>query len=276
MLMRGSAAGVLLWAAGMTVAVAEPPRAEHGEDAVYGYTDDHGSLVHVQTLDDVPPRLRPFARRLDVPNADASLGSLLATKLAPGENPIVYRYVTKSGATRYTNVLESVPAAQRSAATVDLSHVALNSAVGRDLERLLEKEHTRLASSSSCQQLRAAAEVPLWRKIWDDHGPLVVIAVVAALLVFVTPAMLRRVGGREWARALSMAIPALAALGLFAYATFRASQAMSQLKAKAAPCEQGTWNALAQQDRGVVDRLQLLQHMHVQQEALEKIALEGR
>lgn len=275
---RGRApALVLLWAAGVVgIAAAEPPSTGRSEDAVYGYTDDHGRMVHVPSLEDVPPRLRPYARRLDVPSEDSSMRSLLATRVDSGSRPIVYRYLTPTGVTRYTNVLESVPPSQRSAAAVDLSHVALNSEVGRDLSKRLDDEHERLSQSGACRQLRAAAEVSLLRKVWDDHGPLVVIAAVSVLLMFITPAMLRRVGGREWARALSMALSALAALGLFAYATFRGSQAMSQLKAKAAPCEQGTWDALGEQDKGVVNRLQLLQHMRIQQAGLEQIAQEGR
>jgi hypothetical protein len=244
-------------------------------DAVYGYIDDHGRTVHAQSLEDIPPRLRPYARRLDAPSEGSSLVTLLETKLARSTAPVIYRYVTPTGQTRYTNLLASVPAPQRSAAAVDLSRVSLNSDVGRDLDRALDQEHTRLVTSPGCQQLRAAAEKPLWRTIWDDHGPLVVIGAVFCLLILVTPAMLRRVGA-NWAKALSFAIPVLAALGLFSYAAMRGSQALSQLKAKAAPCEPGTWNALAKKDHGVVERVRLLQSMHVQEQALEQIASEGR
>jgi len=71
-------------------------------------------------------------------------------------------------------------------------------------------------------------------------------------------------------------VSVLAALGLFSYATVRGAQAMSQLKAKAAPCEPGSWGQLAQNDPKVLDRVKLLQSMQAQQQALEQIAAEGR
>jgi hypothetical protein len=243
------------------------------DDAVYGYIDDHGRMVHAQSLADIPPRLRPYARRLDV--RDDGLVTLLETKLGTSSSPVIYRYVSPLGQTRYTNLLASVPLPQRSAAAVDLSRVSLNSEVGRDLDRVLEKEHERLVQSPTCQQLRAAAAKPLWRAIWDEHGPLVVMGALFCLLVLVTPTMLRRFGP-NWAKALSVSVSVLAAAGLFTYAALRGTQALSQLQAKAAPCEPGTWNALAKHDRGIVDKVQLLQSMRVEQQGLEQIASEGR
>ncbi len=245
------------------------------EDAIYRYTDDHGRLVHAQSVEDIPPRLRPYARRVDYPSEDSSLVTLLRTKLGGGAKPIIYRYVTPQGQPRYTNLLASVPAPQRAAAEVDLSQVSVNSDVGRDLDRVLAREHERLAQGPGCQQLRAAAAKPLWKAVWDDHGPLVVIGAVFVCLLLVTPTMLRRVGA-NWAKAFSMSISVLAALGLFSYATFRGAQAMSQLKAKAAPCEPGGWGQLAQNDPNVLDRVKLLGRMQAQQQALEQIAAEGR
>jgi hypothetical protein len=201
--------------------------------------------------------------------------SLLPTKLAPDARPVLYRYVTPQGQTRYTNVLGFVPAAQRSAAAVDLSRVSVNSDVGRDLDQRLQAEHGKLASGPSCQQLRAAAEKPLWRTVWDEHGPLVVIGGAICLLFLVTPMMLRRFGP-NWARALSITISALAAIGLFTYATLRGSQALSQLKARAAPCEPGSYEAVAKTDHGLVERVRLLQGMRTEQLGLEQIAAESR
>jgi hypothetical protein len=248
---------------------------QSSEDAVYGYIDDHGRMVHAQSLRDIPPRLRPYARRLDVTSEGSSLVTLLETKLGTSSRPVIYRYVTESGQARYTNLLASVPPSQRSAAAVDLSRVSLNSDIGRDLDRALEKEHERLVAGPTCQQLRAAAAKPLWREIWDEHGPLVVIGVVFCLLVLVTPAMLRRFGP-NWAKALSVSVSMLAAVGLFTLAALRGTHALSQLKLKAAPCEPGTWNALAKHDGAIVERVQLLQSMHLQQQGLEQIANEGR
>lgn len=242
---------------------------------MYGYIDDHGRMVHAQSLSDIPPRLRAYARRLDVTSEGSSLVTLLQAKLGTSARPVIYRYVTPLGQTRYTNLLASVPPPQRSAAAVDLSRVSLNSDVGRDLDRALDKEQESLVQSPTCQQLRAAAAKPLWRAMWDEHGPLIVIGAVFCLLVLVTPAMLRRFGP-NWAKALSVSVSMLAALGLFTYAALRGAQTLSQLKLKAAPCEPGTWDALAKHDRGIVERVKLLQSVHLQQQGLEQIASEGR
>jgi hypothetical protein len=246
------------------------------EDVVYGYIDDHGRMVHAQSLEDIPPRLRPYARRVDLPSEDSSLAALLATKVGSGARPVIYRYVTPQGRTRYTNLLASVPVPQRSAAEVDLSRVSVNSEVGKDLDRAMAQEHERLAQGPVCQQLRAAAAQSLWRTIWDDHAPLVVIGAVFVVLLLITPAMLERVGA-NWAKAFSMSVSVLAALGLFSYATLRGTDALSQLKAKAAPCAPGGWGELAKNDTSVLGRLQLLKGMEAeQQRALEQIAAEGR
>jgi hypothetical protein len=255
------------------VASGQPPATE---DVVYGYIDDHGRMVHAQSLEDIPPRLRPYARRVDLPSEDSSLSALLATKLGGDARPVIYRYVTPQGQTRYTNLLASVPSPQRSAAEVDLSRVSVNSEVGTDLERAMAQEHDRVGEGSACQQLRAAAAKPLWRTIWDDHGPLVVIGAVFVVLLLITPAMLERVGA-NWAKAFSMSVSVLAALGLFSYATLRGTQAASLLKAKAAPCEPGCWGQIAKDDTSVLGRLQLLKGMEAEQHRmLEQIASEGR
>lgn len=243
------------------------------DDPVYGYTDDHGRLVYVRDLADVPPRLRKYARRADVADEPSLVDLVGARGSGP---PVLYRYKTPDGRTKFTNLAESVPSTQRAAAKLDLRHVSLNSELGRDLNRQLDAEHERLVQEPHCQQLRAAASKPFWRVAWDEHGPLIVSGAAIALLVFATPFMLRRVGGREWARTLSMAISVLAIAGSVAYATMRTNRAMSQLKAAAAPCEGDTWNALASQDQGLVKKLQLLQSMRIQQQGLEEIAREGR
>lgn len=267
------AVGMLLGSIGLWRAGAQPGQPR--EDAVYGYIDDHGRMVHAQSLEEIPPRLRAYARRLDLPSEDSSLVTLLETKPASDGKTVVYRYVTPRGQTRFTNLLSSVPPVQRSAAAVDLSRVSLNSDVGRDVDRVLDKEHERLAQSPKCQQLRAAADKALWREIWDDHGPLVVIGGAFGLLVLLTPMMMKRVGA-NWGKTLSMAIPALAAVGLISYAAIRGTHALSHLRAKAAPCEPGAWNALAKKDDGLVERLHLLQGMRAQQLGLEQIAAESR
>jgi hypothetical protein len=259
---------LLLMAAVSGAARAEP-------DAIYGYTDDHGRIVHVPSLDDVPPRLRAHARRLDRTDEPALL-DMLGNGLSPDQPAVLYRYRTADGRTRYTNLRASVPAAQRAGAEVDLSRVSLNTQLGRDLDRRLNEEHALLSEQPACQQLRAAAAKSLPQVIWQEHGPLVVCGGAILLLVFGTPYMVRRVGGPAWSRALGMAVPILALVGLSAYATIRSTQSLSKLKLNAAPCEAETWNALAQSDNGLIDRYKLLQGMRVQQAGLEQIAQEGR
>jgi hypothetical protein len=272
--------GLLLMAAAASPARAEP-------DAIYGYTDDHGRIVHVQRLEDVPRRLRAHARRLDQPVAypaaeqssrpeEPSLLDTLGNRLQPGKSAVLYQYRTADGRTRFTNLRDSVPPAQRAGAEVDLSRVSLNTQLGRDLDRRLNEEHARLAEQPACQQLRAAAERNLLQVLWQEHGPLVVCGAAILLLVFATPYMVRRVGGPAWSRTIGMAVPILALVGIFAYATVRSNKVLAKYKQQAAPCQPETWNALAQSDHGLVERYKLLQGMRAQQAGLEQIAQEGR
>lgn len=241
--------------------------------AVYGYTDDHGRLSYVRNLADIPLRLRQHARRVG-DAGEPSLVDLIGTQTSG--RPVLYRYVEPDGRTAFTNLPDTIPQAQRASAKLDLSQVSLNSELGRDLERRLDAEHERWVQQPECQQRMAAASKPFVAVLWDQHGPLLVCGGAIALLVFATRYMLRRVGGREWARTLSMAISVLAVAGSLAYGVIRSNRAMSELKAAAAPCESGTWDALASQDQGLVKKLQLLQGMRIQQQGLEEIAREGR
>ncbi|HKP59540.1 MAG TPA: hypothetical protein VJV78_22610 [Polyangiales bacterium] len=286
---RSGLAALLLMAAASTVAHAEPPRSAGDRwsaegsrpsgaslpepDAIYGYTDDHGRIVHVQRLEDVPLRLRDHARRLD---QEPSLLDLWGKGPQPGKPVVLYRYRTLDGRTKYTNLRDSVPAAQRAGAEVDLSRVSLNTDVGRDLDRRLNEEFSRLAEQPACQQLRAAADRDLLQIAWQEHGPLVVCGGAILLLVFFTPSMVRRVGGPAWSKTIGMAVPILAVVGIFAYTTVRSNHAMEKLKQQAEPCQAETWNALAQNDHGLVERYKLLQGMRTQQSAFAQIAAEGR
>lgn len=262
------------------------------EDAVYAYTDDQGRLVHVQRLADVPPWLRAHARRVDTdaasPSAPGSaadgdmsalfesLGRASGRQRDAEQPPVLYRYRNVQGRIVYTNMSASVPLAQRANARLDLSRISLNSPLGAELDRRLDAEHARLAEQPRCRQLRSAAATTLLERLWKDHKPLLVFGLAILGFVLVTPWMLRRVGGREWARTLSMAIPALAAAGVFTYAVLESSRTLGSIKALAAPCEDAGWSALAHQEHGLIKRFQLLQGMHAQASALEQIAQEGR
>lgn len=262
---RARALGLLLTAAFLQhTAAAEPPQSD---DAVYGYTDDSGRLRYVDRLDEVPPRLRQYARRVDLHSEAVSSPS--------GDAAFMYRYRGPDGRTRFTNLLETVPPAQRKGARLDLRQVSLNTELGHDLERHFAGEHERLLQAPHCQQLIAAATRPLLRAVWDDHGPLVVTGAAILILFAISPFMLRRVGS-QWAKALSMAIPALALVGLVAYGIVRSGKALSLAKTAASPCEPKTFSKLASREHGLVEQYQLLEGLRAQQQGLEQIAREGR
>jgi hypothetical protein len=278
------------------VAMCGPPQlaaAQTQPDSIYAYTDDKGQLIYVERLQDVPLRLRPYARRVDndapaSPSlADGDLQSLLAAFRASGGangerasqsagGPVLYRYRSVSGRTVYTNVLSVVPLAQRAHARVELANVSLNSDLGRELDDKLTEEHARLAEQPTCQQLTAAAAQTLLSRIWKDHGPLVVCGSAIMLFIVLTPWMLRRVGGREWARTLSMAIPALALSGIALYATVTSTRSLQALRARADPCTGTAWARAGAEPAPLVQRLKLLDHMQAQQRTLEEIAQESR
>jgi hypothetical protein len=275
------------------------------DDAIYAYTDHKGQLIYVERLEDIPLSLREFARRVDgeggapppsddtlfplsiSPDVQPLLAALHAAGGASGEDsaherkasatgPVLYRYRSPSGAPVYTNIEASVPPAQRAHARVDLSHVALNSKVGRELDERLDREHARLVSQPLCRQLSAAAAQSLPERVWYDHAPLLICGAAIVGFIVITPWMLRRVGGREWARTLSMAVPALAVAGIALYATLTSARGLSALKDSAAPCDKTAWNALDSAPNSLIKRLQLLDRFDTQRAALERIAQEGR
>ena len=157
-----------------------------------------------------------------------------------------------------------------------LSRVSLNTEIGKDLDRRLNEEYSRLAEQPACQQLRAAADRNLLQIAWQEHGPLLVCGGAILLLVLFTPSMVRRVGGPAWSKTIGMAVPILAVVGIFAYTTMRSNQVMARFKQQAEPCQAETWNALAQNDHGLIERYKLLQGMRAQQSALVQIAAEAR
>src|SRR5438105_2713674 len=76
---------IMLWACALPGDASGSPGAHQAKDDVYAYTDDRGRLVYVNRLDDVPERLRPYARRVEQPGERE--GSDLAALVASVESP---------------------------------------------------------------------------------------------------------------------------------------------------------------------------------------------
>jgi hypothetical protein len=205
--------------------------AEPGEP-IYRYVDDRGHVAFVTGLSRVPAKHRSGAEiveqsadrggpALDA-GADASAGD---PDLADGN--LVYRYSGPAGRPVFTNRRELVPPAERSRLqVVDLSHVSTNPALGHDLDRALDREMERLAASAPCRQARAAGDDDAWTVLWRDQRHLVVVGVMLAAFLLVTPWAVRRLGA-PWIRVLTFAIPTLLLTGLVAHAAIEVNRSLS-------------------------------------------------
>jgi hypothetical protein len=257
-------------------------------DAIYAYTDDRGRLIYANRLQDVPLQLRASAKRVDqdAPSASEASGEgdLITPLLdwmgkplrARSPEPQLYQYRGRNGRITYTNIADSVPLAQRSAAKLDLKHVPLNSELGMALDQQLKAQYDRLRESSFCKAVESAVNEPFWRRVWREQGPLV--ACGAAILVFllITPWMVRKVGGAPWARALSMAIPVLGFAGVMGFILVKSGNSLSQLRDKAAPCDPTSWVAAGQGETALVQRLNLVRALKTETDTLEQIHAESQ
>jgi hypothetical protein len=259
-------------------------------DAVYAYTDDRGRLLYVNRLADVPEALRPFARRVDQDAApsggvlDKVWGFLgqqppsaanLPAPVKP-QAPNLYRYTTRDGRVVYTNLADSVPQEQRELAALDLSRIAINSKLGAELDQQLHQQYEELRSSSFCQGARAALSQPFWQRAWTEQKPLVVCGAAILGFLLVTPWMMRKGVGVAWARALKLAIPVLAFVGVSTLLLMRSSRSLSDLSGRAEPCQPDAWLEASRGDKPLVQHLQLVKALQTQTAALEQIDAESR
>ncbi|HEX7481609.1 MAG TPA: hypothetical protein VF331_27640 [Polyangiales bacterium] len=226
------------------------PRSD-GKHHVYAYTDDRGQLVRVSSLAQVPLSLRGHARPVEAPldladdPADAanvvwSFADLDRTASADA----FYRYRTTDGRTVYTNLFEQVPEEQRPTAKLDFSHAPFDGELVQQLDARLKVEHDKLLASACCQELRREAKKPVAKRIVQDESPLLVCGAALLLFIGLTPWMSGKVGGGPWARTLSMATSSLVLAGILMFATMRATRAVHELVARAAPCQPEAWNAV--------------------------------
>lgn len=141
----------------------------------------------------------------------------------------IYVYVGEQGRPVFVNGRSRVPAAFRARARrVDLSKVSLNTALGRELERAVTEERTRLERAARADAEGGAGS---WlARLWQDHDYLVVTAGFMLLLLVLSPWIARRVGLGRWGRLLLHVLPLLVALGLMGYAAHRTGQVFRQLR----------------------------------------------
>jgi hypothetical protein len=173
----------------------------------------------------------------------------------------IYKYKTKDGRTVYTNILDEVPPEQRVAGKVDLSKVTLNTSVGNDIHGRLAAEHAQLSASPYCKELEKVANKSALEQLWDDHAAVIVCGGLIALLILMTPTMLRKVNPPDWARVLSKAIPALFVVGGAMYGMTTANKMATQARSKLKPCLNETYESLASSADPTADRLTLVESL---------------
>lgn len=180
---------------------------------------------------------------------------------APATPQQIYKYKTKDGRTVYTNILDEVPPEQRAAGKVDLSKVTLNTSVGNDINGRLAAEHAQLAQSAYCKELEKVANKSALEQLWDDHAPVIVCGGLIALLILMTPTMMRKVHPPDWARVLSKAIPALFVVGGAMYGMTTANKMATQARSKLKPCLNETYESLGSSADPTAERLGLVDQL---------------
>jgi hypothetical protein len=193
----------------------------------------------------------------------ASSPSLVLAEPEPPPAPPqqIYKYKNKDGRTVYTNILDEVPPDQRVGGKVDLSKVVLNTSVGNDINGRLAAEHAELAQSPYCKELEKVANKSAFEQLWDDHAPLIVCGGLIALLILMTPTMMRKVNPPDWAKVLSKAIPALFVVGGAMYGMTYANKMATQARSKLKPCLNETYESLAGSADPTSERLGLVEQL---------------
>jgi len=180
---------------------------------------------------------------------------------APPPPQQIYKYKTKDGRVVYTNILDEVPPEQRQAGKVDLSKVALNTSVGNDLNKRLAVEHDELAASPYCEELKQEAAKSELQQLWDDHAVPIICGSIIALLIFMTPMMIKRVNAQEWARVLSKAIPTLFLVGGAMYGMQLANRKATDARQQAKPCLKETFDGLETSSDPAAGQLSLVEQL---------------
>jgi hypothetical protein len=173
----------------------------------------------------------------------------------------MYRYRSGKGRVVYTNVQEQVPVEQRPEATMDLSMISLNTALGNEIAQRLRREHAALIETPFCERLRDAAAQPFWQHLWTDFAPLVVAAAILLLLLLFSPAALRRFGAPAWSKALAMAVPMLFGVGLLVFALEKTEKSIASVKNRAKPCSSDAFAELGDKPGSVARHAQLVQDL---------------
>lgn len=189
--------------------------------------------------------------------ADAAPGP----EAAPAAPQQIYKYKTKDGRIVYTNILDEVPPEQRGGGEVDLTKVALNTSVGNDLNERLADEHAQLSASPYCKELEKVANKHAYQQLWDDYAPAIVCGGLIAVLILMTPSMLRRVNPPDWAKVLSKAIPTLFVLGGAMYGMSEANKMAVSARAKLKPCLNETFQSLEASADPTADRLSMIEQL---------------
>jgi hypothetical protein len=164
-------------------------------------------------------------------------GLLVADGRAPLASPEqerdqIYRYVDKAGRPVFVNGLHRVPARFRARARrIDLSKVSLNPELGRELHDEVEREYERLKAKLAalererrgCGEVREAGALGWLKRLWAEHGHLVVIGGLLLALGIATPFIVRHVPVDKWVRVLMVAVPLLACIAVMSVAAVRTS-----------------------------------------------------
>jgi hypothetical protein len=270
---------ILLAKATLSVSAQADPSCTHV------YLDESGKSVCAAGWNEIPERFRSTARPVKGDDLESDENGILLWSDAEGgeEAPLstIYRYKNPAGRECFTNIWDRVPSESRQKAEViDLSRVTLNTAVGREIDSRLERQHRALIESDYCRQALQQEGKRWWAGAWSEFKPLIVTAAVILLLLLATPFALSRIGAPQWARTLTVAIQVLTLLGLFTFVVLKMNDAYQSVHALSAPCRLDSWDKAAGEPDAPSKHAELIKELRrkirlFEQQGLKPLEVEG-
>jgi len=159
------------------------------------------------------------------------LAVLISCGVASADDQEIYSYTNKKGITVYVNDADLLPpSVQPKAKVVDLSHISLNTPLGKDLTSVINAEYSKIMQSGECYEARANSGSWVWvERAWSQHPHWILLAMGALVLLIATPFIIRHGDVARWARTLKWLVPLLAAVGILATVGIKTRQQRGRL-----------------------------------------------
>lgn len=102
--------------------------------------------------------------------------------------------------------------------------------------RAVDVQYNAWQESPTCRRARGKADASWTAQMWNERRNVVYIFGAIALLILITPFMVKRMAPDAWARLLTIAMPCLLVAGLATYASIEMQRLHERLTTTAEPC----------------------------------------